>query len=260
MNDTTVNNEPKDATRRSALAAIGTVAAAGVLSPKQAFADDSDVKREDIGKVSFEIANFKQQSDRFERQPNKSATVDESSTDDTYPTAKSVYDYIKGKENYQQQTSDAGKSLFVGTDGNTTLKTYTVDDSLQEYSTNPVQGKVLYQEISKLKESVGLDNKPTKHENSEEGVTKDLKYVCNSNGYWVTYQQAQDAPSNLQDCEMGVNYTLKTKDVSSTDETWAVKKVDDAYVALCEGEAGAGYCGTSASKIAWKAPTVIWHS
>ena len=247
-------------TRRGALAALGAVALGSTVAPKQAFAADDTPTRKDIAKVSFEIATYKSAADKFEREPNKSTVVDENSTDEQYPSALATYNFMKGKERYQHEVTDAGKSLFVGADGNTTLDTYTVDDKLDEYSANPVQGKVVYKAIKEIDDCLGLDEKPQKHETSGSEVSDDLKYVCKSNGYWVTYQQTQSCPANFSDCEMGVNYKhTSSGTITSDSQNWAVKRVDDSLVCLCEDEFGGMYLG-NANTTTFTPPKTVWHS
>ena len=256
-----VENKEQSVSRRGAIAAIGALIAGGLAAPKQASAADSGPTRKDVGKVSFEIAAHKEAADKYERQSNKQSAVTEDSTDDTYPSAKAVYDYIKVKESYQHEVADEGKSLFVGTDGNTYLKDYTVDTELKEDSANPVQGKVLYTAISELEKAVGLDEKPTKHEKTGDDVLDSIKYVCKSNGYYVTYQEAQAAPSDFTTCEQGVNYSYTGKGtITSNEQNWGVKRVDDAFTAVCKDEFGAIFSSNKKDTSTWKPPLAIWHS
>ena len=251
-------NKEQVVSRRGALAALGAAAVGALATTQDAHADDDTPSRQDIGKVSFEIANYKQASDKFERVANKSNVVSEASTGDTYPTAKSVYEFIKGKENYTQEASDAGKALFVGKDGNTALENYTVDNTLKADSSNPVQSKVLYKEIQELKEAFGLDEKPQKHEDTGSESSKDLKYVCKSDGYVVAYQTAHECPESFSDCEMEYNYTYEGKAITSEKQKWGVRKVDNSYMALCEDEFSGVFL--SGDGTTWTAPQAIWHS
>ena len=250
----------ENVTRRAALAAAAAGLAGAVL-PKEAHADSSQPTRKDVAKVSFEIANYKSSADKFERVPNKSGEVSASSTDDTYPTAEAVYEFTKDKVNYTQEVADAGKSLFVGSDGKVNLQTYTVDSELKEDSSNPVQGDVVCKAIKEVAEAVNLDEKPTKHEDTSSEATKDLKYVCKSNGYVVTYQQAQSCPSDFTTCEMGVNYTQSGRVITSNEQKWGVNRIDDAYIALCEDEFSGMYLSNKTNAAStWVPPQAIWHT
>ena len=256
-----VENTEKNVTRRGAIAGIGALIAGGLVAPKQAHADSKTPTRKDVGKVSFEIAAHKEAADKYERQSNKQSAVTEDSTDDTYPSAKAVYDYIKVKESYQHELTDVGKSLFVGEDGNTFLKDYTVDTELKEDSSNPVQGKVLFKAIDDLEKAVGLDDKPTKHEKTGDELTDSIKYVCKSNGYFVTYQEAQAAPEDFTTFEQGVNYSYTGKGkITGNEQNWAVKRVDDAFTAVCKDEFGAIYSSNKKETATWTAPLALWHS
>jgi hypothetical protein len=263
----------KEVTRRSALVA-SALAVTGLLSPKEAKADSTAMTKNDINKMAFSIESRKNSAEKYERKKNKSTVVDKTVKDETFPTAKAVYNFIKDKENYTQAGAKKGEALFVGDDGKTELREYTVDESFKEDSSNPVQGKVIYEKLKEINERVSLDDVPTKAEekSGESGSSEDsgdtsedikVKHVCKSNGYWITYQAKQDCPEDLTKCEMGINYRLESKNVTNGEKhKWAVNRVDDAYIALCENEFGGVYLNKKATVAgtSWKEPQVIWHT
>ena len=260
MRTKTKTEAPADPSRRKALAAIGATIGAFMAAPSVAHADSDTPTKKDAEYISFEIAKYSKLKDQFERVPNKVTVIDSTASDATYPSSKAVYDYIKNKVNYQHDSSDKGKSHFVGANGNCTLKDYTVDDKLKEDSSNPVQSKVIYKAIEDLKKQVSLDERPQKHEDTGDEVTADLKYVCKSNGYYVTYQQGNECPASFADCEQNVNYVHSGKTITSNQQTWALKRVDDAFMALCEDEFGGVFLAKKADSMDWTPPQAIWHT
>ena len=251
---------PESPSRRKALTAAFATIGAFMAAPKTAHADSDKVTKKDAEYLSFEIAKYSKLKDSFERTPNKATVIDSTSTDSTYPSSKAVYNYIKNKVSYQHDVSHKGDALFVGSNGDCTLKDYVVDDKLKENSTNPVQSKVLYKTIQELNKSVGLDEKPQKHESTGDEATADLKYVCKSAGYYSTYQDGNACPATFAECEQGVNYVYSGTGVTSNSQKWAVKRVDDAFMALCEDEFGAMYCSKKADSMNWTPPQAIWHT
>ena len=254
MTEETKTTEPKDVSRRAAIAAAGA-ALGSLMVPSVAQADDARASRKDVGKVSFEIANYKKSADNFERTENKSNTITKDSVDSTYPTGKAVYDFVKSYVDYRQGTEDAGKALFVGSDGNVDVEDYTVDSALSENSANPVQGDVIYKEIEAIKALVNLEEKPAKC--TTDGCTK--THICKSGGMYHVYQEANACPSNFNDCELGVNYNYKGTSITANEQTWAINRVDDEFMALCEDEGGGVYCKAK-TDTKWQCPVTFWHS
>jgi hypothetical protein len=256
------NLKNKEVSRRGALAAAGLAVVSGLGVKKEAHADDTKLTKDDLSELSFNMANQKVAADKFERSKNKATSISADSTEDTYPSSKAVFDFISEKESYQQDADEVGKALFVGENGNTILKEYTVDTVLKEDSQNPVQGGVVVQNVENLKKGFSKDQKPTKHEHKE-GDVEGLKYVCESNGYYVTYQQAKAMPDDVTTAEQGVNYAYTTKAIDNSDRmTWGVKKIDAAYIAINEDEFTGFRCSSEANakEGVWSLPKLVWHS
>jgi hypothetical protein len=259
----------KEVTRRSALAA-SALALTGLLAPKEAKADTSAITKNDANKMSFTIANQKNAADKFERKKNKNTVINSDATDDTYPTAKAVYDFIKDKANLTQEGAKEGEALFVGEDGKCSVQSYKVDTEFKDDSKNPVQGKVIYNQMKEIQERVSLDDVPTKAEEDKssssegESTSTKLKHVCKSNGYWITYQAKQDCPANFMDCKMGINYRYEGKLKSDMDsQKWAVNRSSGAFTAICEDQFGAMYVDNRLTDTAvgtWQTPKLIWHT
>ena len=278
MNKENIDSKNREISRRSALAAT-SLAVAGLLSPKVAKADTGNITKNDAGKLSFQIANQKNASDRYERTKNKVTVIDETASDDTYVSAKAVYDYIKYKQGYTVDEAVPGQALFVDSEGNCALQDYTVDEEFKNNSKNPVQGKVIFEQVDKIKKRVTLDEVPTEEEETEEEETEEegsessteddkIKHVCKSNGYWVTYQEEQECPEHFTECKMGINYTHEGSVISTQNQTWVINKVDDTFMALCEDEFGGIFFNNTKNVenekgekgLTWEPPLAIWHT
>jgi hypothetical protein len=257
MSTSTSSKSSKNITSRRGFIGALCAVAGGACLPMTAYAADTITKAESAY-MSYEIAHYKENSEKFERVLNRTTTVDENSGDNSYPTAKAVYNYIKSKGGYQQGTKDKGNSLFVGDDGRIALKSYVIDTALNSTSNNPVAGSVVYKEIKKISDSLVIDKVPTKHD-VEADKAKGLHHVCESNGIYETFQVTKTCSSvDSTNCKMGVNYSY-TGTITNASQKWAVKAVDTAYVALCQDEFGAMYY-KSDSKSTWKPSTSVWHT
>jgi hypothetical protein len=247
--------------RRNVLAGLA-ISAATIAVPATAMgASSSGPTKANTAYLSFEIDSYKKSADKYERVINRTNVVDKNSSDDNYPTAKSVYSFIVDKVNYTQGVTEAGKSLFIGTDGKVCLKTYKVDEDLSIKSSNPVQGKVIYEEIQDIKKSFTIDDKPKKctdagcpkvHKDEESGY-----HVSTSGGMYQTYQETNDFPG-FDQCVTGVTYAGTISGIASTTERFGIKKNGDTMLALTQDEFSGFYSRDKSGN--WKVPKVVWHT
>lgn len=246
--------DSKEVSRRAALATAG-VALAGMMAPKTAQASSERATKKDVGKISFEIANHKNSAEGFERTENKSTALNEYVNDSTYPTAQAVYNLSEEKVSYTQDAKDEGSYLFVGEDGNATLREGAVDSELKVSSTNPVAGNVIYKAIKDVNDMVAFDEKPAVCEDA----TCEKKHVPESGGMYHAYQEANDFPG-YGDCKNGVTYRVEGAGITSTSQSWGVRRIDDAFMALCNDEFGGVYLSKSGKTDTWTPPVCEWHS
>lgn len=263
-------NGVEETTRRDLLGDLLS-SVAELVEPKDAKADTPDVSKNDVAKVSFEIAKHKKDPNLFERTKNMTSVVDENSTDDQYPNAKAIYTFTKdyvdiyqGKDAY---SAEKERALFVNNSGMAYLTDYNVDSEFREDSANPVENKLLYQEIQDLKEYIVFDEKPEecteeKCEKKKTDATKEHKHISYSGGIYHTYQETEETTSlKAEDLKMGVNYSYKGSAIAGSKSgslAWGVNLVDVTPYAVCEDEKGALYAGNSESQ--FESPVCVWHS
>ena len=244
----------KKVPRRAMLATAG-VALAGMMAPKTASAASEKATKRDASRVSFEIANFEQTVKGIEREENRSGVVNEYSDHTTYPTAKSVHDLVNDRVSYTQKESDAGSYLFVDEEGFATLREGAVDSEFSEKSGNPLAGDVIYKAIKDIEDRVEYDEKPAKCK--EAGCEK--VHIPLSDGVYHAYQEANDFPG-FDKCEAGVTYRYEAGDISGTQQSWGVRKIDKSFMSLCNDEVGGVYLAKEGSTGTWKPPLCEWHS
>ena len=249
----------EEVSRRDALAmagaAVAGVVAAGTAGPKAAEAAEKATKR-DASRVSFEIANFTHNVEGIEREKNKTSAVDEYSDDNTFPTARAVYDLVYDRIPYTQDKSDAGGYLFVGDDGYYTIRGSAVDSELLDSSTNPVAGNAIYNKLKEIDELVDMDEKPAICK--EDGCEK--LHVSKSGGMYQAYQKGNEFPG-IADCEQGVTYQLRNStDITTSKQNWGFRKIDEAFIALCDDEFSGMYLSNNGAAGTWEPPKAIWHS
>ena len=244
----------KEVSRRAALATAG-VALAGMMAPKSASAASERATKRDASRVSFEIADYEHTVDGIEREENKSGVVNAYSSDDTYPTAKSVYELVNDRVSYTQKESDAGSYLFVDDDGFTTLREGAVDEEMSETSKNPLAGDVIYKAIREIEEKVEYDEKPAICDDA----SCEKVHIPLSGGVYHAYQEANTFPG-FGNCETGITYRYEAGDISGTQQSWGVRKIDKSFMALCNDEFGGIYLAKEGSTGTWKPPYCEWHS
>ena len=238
-----------------AAAAVIVGAGGAVAVPLLSHAENGDsnpATKDDISKLEYELSMLKNVSDDAELISHKSTKIDETSTDVQYPSSKAVYDALTDKIDINQGEEKAGYIFVVNEAGKLELSKFT-SDTLSDTETLPVENKTIYKELKDIMKALNdLDEVP--NENSVKGVE--------SGGVYKTYQQTKEITTFTdgdKDLQMGVNYKYTGKDVtdSDSDETFAIRKFDNVWMAISETDPSVVYTSVNQGKT-WGAPYGGW--
>lgn len=236
VQDASSKNSSKGVSRRgliSGAAAAVIVGAGGAIAvpllSNAEVGDSNPATKDDISKMEYELSMLKNVSDDAELTSHKTTTIDDTSTDVQYPSSKAVYLALNDKVDVNQGEEYAGYIFVVNAAGKLELSKFT-SDTLSETETLPVENRVIYKQLKDIMRALDdLDAVPMSE--STRGVE--------SGGVYKTYQETKEITSLTPDdknLEMGVNYKYVGDAITGTAATFAIRKFDNALMAISEAD------------------------